>query len=340
MGFYFYKENSMENFINQSPMFLVALLLVAGFALLIKGADFFVEGSSSVAKRFSVPSVIIGLTVVAMGTSLPETAVSVTASVTNNNALAVSNAVGSNIFNLMVVIGVCTLLTVVDVGEDTIKSDIPFSAFCALLLMLLGICGIGDASGMILGRLDGILMLVIFVIYLLLLVRRTLKAQAQDRDLEGETDEDIRLLSMPVSLIYIIGGGAAIALGGSLTVDTASRIATELGMSQTLIGLTIVSIGTSLPELVTSVVAARKGEIGMALGNAIGSNVFNFLMVLGIASAISPISFIRENVIDILVLLVFTVVVWLLAKKGTMKRKDGIILLVLYAIYAVYIFLR
>lgn len=330
----------MENFINQSPMFLVALLLVAGFALLIKGADFFVEGSSSVAKRFSVPSVIIGLTVVAMGTSLPETAVSVTASVTNNNALAVSNAVGSNIFNLMVVIGVCTLLTVVDVGEDTIKSDIPFSAFCALLLMLLGICGIGDASGMILGRLDGILMLVIFVIYLLLLVRRTLKAQAQDRDLEGETDEDIRLLSMPVSLIYIIGGGAAIALGGSLTVDTASRIATELGMSQTLIGLTIVSIGTSLPELVTSVVAARKGEIGMALGNAIGSNVFNFLMVLGIASAISPISFIRENVIDILVLLVFTVVVWLLAKKGTMKRKDGIILLVLYAIYAVYIFLR
>jgi cation:H+ antiporter len=324
-------------------MIVVVLLLVVGFALLIKGADFFVEGSSSVAKRFRVPSVIIGLTVVAMGTSLPETAVSVTASITNNNELAVSNAVGSNIFNLMVVIGLCALLSTVPVGKETIRSDIPFSAICAVLLLALGICGIGDAAGMTLGRIDGILFLVIFVGYLVSLVRRTLKAQraGETVEVEGGSDEEIKLLSVPKSLLFIVGGAAAIAFGGDLTVDTASRIALELGMSQTLVGLTIVSIGTSLPELVTSFVAARKNEVGMALGNAIGSNVFNILMVLGIASAISPIAFIQENIIDIAILLAFTLIVWLFAAtKQQLSRKEGFVMLVLYAAYAVYIILR
>jgi cation:H+ antiporter len=314
-----------------------------GFALLIKGADFFVEGSSSVAKRFHVPSIVIGLTVVAMGTSLPETAVSVTASVTNNNELAVSNAIGSNIFNLMVVIGLCAFLSTVPVGKETIRSDIPFSAICAVLLLALGICGIGDAAGMTLGRIDGILFLVIFVGYLVSLVRRTLKAQkaGETVEVEGGSDEEIKLLSVPKSLLFIVGGAAAIAFGGDLTVDTASRIALELGMSQTLVGLTIVSIGTSLPELVTSFVAARKNEVGMALGNAIGSNVFNILMVLGIASAISPIAFIQENIIDIAILLAFTLIVWLFAAtKQQLSRKEGFLMLVLYAAYAVYIILR
>jgi cation:H+ antiporter len=333
----------MQNFVNQSPMIVVVLLLVVGFALLIKGADFFVEGSSSVAKRFRVPSVIIGLTVVAMGTSLPETAVSVTASVTNNNELAVSNAIGSNIFNLMVVIGLCAFLSPVPVGKETIRRDIPFSAICAVLLLALGICGIGDAAGMTLGRIDGILFLVIFAGYLVSLVRRTLKAQKAGEavEVEGGSDEEIKLLSVPKSLLFIVGGAAAIAFGGDLTVDTASRIALELGMSQTLVGLTIVSIGTSLPELVTSFVAARKNEVGMALGNAIGSNVFNILMVLGIASAISPIAFIRENIIDIAILLAFTLIVWLFAAtKQQLSRKEGFLMLVLYAAYAVYIILR
>jgi cation:H+ antiporter len=333
----------MENFINESPIAVVLLLLVAGFVLLIKGADFFVEGSSSVAKRFHVPSVIIGLTVVAMGTSLPETAVSVTASITNNNELAISNAIGSNIFNLMVVIGFCAAMTPVPVGKDTIKKDIPFSALCALLLLGLGICSIGDTAGMTLGHMDGILLLALFVYYIIMLVRRTLKAQKAGEavEVEGGSDEEIKLLSVPKSLLFILGGGAAIAIGGDLTVDTASRIAAELGMSQTLIGLTIVSIGTSLPELVTSIVAARKNEIGMALGNAIGSNVFNFLMVLGIASAISPIAFITENIIDIAILLAFTLLVWLFAAtKRRLSRPEGIMMLALYAAYAVYIFIR
>lgn len=333
----------MGNFINQAPMVVVLLLLVAGFVLLIKGADFFVEGSSSVAKRFHVPAVIIGLTVVAMGTSLPETAVSVTASITNNNELAVSNAVGSNIFNLMVVIGFCAVMTPIMVGKDTIKRDIPFSAICAVMLLAFGICAVGDAQGMTLGHLDGVILLLFFAGYIFVLIRRTLAAQKSGEavDVEGGSDEEIKLLSIPKSLLFIVGGAAGIAIGGDLTVDTASRIAVEMGMSQTLVGLTIVSIGTSLPELVTSIVAARKNEIGMALGNAIGSNVFNILMVLGIASAISPIEFLTENIIDIVILLVFTLIVWLFAAtKQRLDRREGILMLLLYAAYAVYIIVR
>lgn len=328
----------MANVINEAPIAIVVLLLIVGFVLLVKGADIFVEGSSSVAKKFHVPSIIIGLTIVAMGTSLPETAVSVSASIANNNELAVSNAIGSNIFNTMVVIGVCAFMTPVIVQKATIKRDIPFSAICALLLLGLGILGLGDMTGMTLGHVDGIILLLLFVVYIVVLVRAALKAKNTGAVVE---EEEIRLLPLPISLIYIIGGGAAIAFGGDLTVDTASRIATECGMSQTLVGLTIVSIGTSLPELVTSIVAARKNEVDMALGNAIGSNVFNILMVLGIASAISPIAFIAENIIDICILLGFTLIIWIFAAtKKRLDKLEGLAMLGLYAGYAVYIFMR
>ncbi len=333
----------MENFINNAPFALVLVFLVIGFVLLIKGADFFVEGSSSVAKRLHVPSIIIGLTIVAMGTSLPETAVSVSASITGNNELAVSNVVGSNIFNLMVVIGVCAMLATVNVAKETINRDIPLSLICAGLLMLLGILGIGDKSGMTLGHFDGVIFIGAFAGYIIYMVRIALKASREGKkvEIEGGFDEDIKLVSVPLSILFIIGGAAAIAFGGDITVDAASRIASDLGMSQTLIGLTIVSIGTSLPELVTSIVAARKNEVDMALGNAIGSNVFNILMVLGIASAISPISIITENIIDLCVLIVFTICVWIFA--GTKKKIgkiEGFSMVALYVIYAVYIIIR
>ena len=325
----------MGNYINSAPMSLVVVLLVVGFVFLVKGADFFVEGSSSVAKRFHVPSLIIGLTIVAMGTSLPETAVSVTASLVDNNALAVSNAVGSNIFNLMVVIGFCAVLTPVAVDKQTLKRDFPFSVLCAVILLALGFIG------MELGHVDGAVLLVLFAVYIVVLVRVTLKHKNHaESELEEETEE-IKLLSVPLSLVYIVLGGAAIAIGGDMVVDTASRIAIDFGMSQTLVGLTIVSIGTSLPELVTSIVAARKNEVDMALGNAIGSNVFNILMVLGIASAISPVSLITENIIDLCVLIVFTVCVWIFA--GTKKKIgkiEGFAMVALYAAYAVYIIIR
>ena len=327
----------MEKIINNAPFALVLVFLVIGFVLLIKGADFFVEGSSSVAKRLHVPSIIIGLTIVAMGTSLPETAVSVSAS------LAVSNVVGSNIFNLMVVIGVCAILATVNVARETIRRDIPLSLICAGLLMLFGIIGLGDKTGMTLGHLDGVIFIVLFACYIIYMVRTAMKASKEGKkvEIEGGSDEEIKLVSVPVSILFIIGGAIAIAVGGDVTVDAASRIASDLGMSQTLIGLTIVSIGTSLPELVTSIVAARKNEVDMALGNAIGSNIFNILMVLGIASAISPISIITENIIDLCVLIVFTICAWIFA--GTKKkigRAEGLCMVALYAAYAVYIIVR
>ena len=334
----------MQNYINELPVLVVVLLLAAGFGLLVKGADFFVEGSSSIAKKLKVPPIIIGLTIVAMGTSLPETAVSVTASLVQNNELAVSNVVGSNIFNLMFVIGVCSILTPIMVQKATVVRDIPLSLGCALFLLVLGISGLGDKTGMTLGHADGVIFLIVFAGYIFTMVRSAMKARAagQKVEIEGvEECDNMKELSYGKSILFLIVGAAAIAFGGDLTVDTASRIAIELGMSQTLVGLTIVSIGTSLPELVTSVVAARKNEVDMAVGNAVGSNIFNILMVLGISSAISPVALIRENIIDIVLLMVFSVMVWIFA--GTRKkieRKEGIIMVVVYLVYCAYIIAR
>ena len=333
----------MEKFINNAPFALVLVFLVIGFVLLIKGADFFVEGSSSVAKRLHVPSIIIGLTIVAMGTSLPETAVSVSASLAGNNELAVSNVVGSNIFNLMVVIGVCAMIATVEVARETIRRDIPLSLICAGLLLLLGIIGLGDQTKMTLGHFDGVIFIGLFAGYIFYMIRIALKANKEGKkvEIEGCSDEEIKLISVPLSIIFIIGGAAAIAFGGDLTVDAASRIASDLGMTQTLIGLTIVSIGTSLPELVTSIVAARKNEVDMAVGNAVGSNIFNILMVLGVASAINPVALIRENIIDIVILIVFSLIVWIYAAtKQRISRKEGISMVCMYLIYAGYIIWR
>ena len=334
----------MQNIINGLPIAAVILLLAVGFAFLVKGADFFVEGSSSIAKKLKVPPIIIGLTIVAMGTSLPETAVSVTASLVQNNELAVSNVVGSNIFNLMFVIGVCSILTPIMVQKATVVRDIPLSLGCALFLLVLGISGLGDKTGMTLGHADGVIFLIVFAGYIFTMVRSAMKARAagQKVEIEGvEECDNMKELSYGKSILFLIVGAAAIAFGGDLTVDTASRIAIELGMSQTLVGLTIVSIGTSLPELVTSVVAARKNEVDMAVGNAVGSNILNILMVLGISSANSPVALISENIIDIVLLMVFSVMVWIFA--GTRKkieRKEGIIMVVVYLVYCAYIIAR
>ncbi len=326
----------MEKFLQSVPFAII--ILIVGFVFLVKGADFFVEGSSSVAKRLKVPSIIIGLTIVAMGTSLPETAVSLTASLAGNNTLAVSNVTGSNIFNLMMVIGFCAILTPVAVANETVRRDIPFSIICAALLLGLGIWG------MELGRVDGIIFLVLFAGFIYVLVRSALKARKKSAATENESvsgEEEIKILPVPKSLFFIVIGIIGIALGGNWVVDGASTIATKFGISQTIIGLTIVAIGTSLPELVTSVVAARKKEVDMALGNAIGSNIFNILMVLGISSAISPIAFLQENIIDMVILLVFSFIGLLFAAtKKSIGRKEGIIMVLLYVADMVYICLR
>ena len=313
-------------------MLWAAVVLVAGFVLLIKGADFFVEGSSSVAKRLRVPSIIIGLTIVAMGTSLPECAVSVTASLSGQNALAVSNVIGSNIFNLMVVSGFCAVFCSLPIEKDTLRKEFPFSIGCGVLLLVLGYIG------MTVGRVDGVILLVLFALYIGSMVRSALKARAAGQQVE---EEEYEILPVWKSILFIVGGMIAIKFGGDFVVDGAVVIATGFGLSENLIGLTIVACGTSLPELVTSVVAAKKNEVDMALGNVIGSNVFNVLFVLGIATSISPIAFIMENIIDIAILTLMSAFVWFLGwTKQKIDRKEGIIMLVMYVVYLVYICVR
>lgn len=307
------------------------IYLIVGFVLLIKGADFFVEGSSSVAKKLRVPSIIIGMTIVAMGTSLPETSVSVSASIAAKNDLAISNVIGSNIFNLMVVCGICAVLCPLTIDGTTLKRDFPFSIVIAGLLMALG--GIDG----VVGRFDGILFLVLFVVFLLIMIYSAKKS----RDNSAPEADEYKIMPVWKCILYMVGGIAAIAAGGEMVVEGASDIARAFGMSENLIGMTIVALGTSLPELVTSVVAARKNELDMALGNVIGSNIFNILFVLGIASAISPVSYTNENLIDSAVLIVMSMIVLIFClPKKRLIRWNGVAMLALYAGYTAYIFTR
>lgn len=309
------------------------LLLIVGFVLLIKGADFFVEGSASIARKLRVPSLIVGMTIVAMGTSLPECSVSINASMTGENSLAVSNVLGSNIFNLMVVCGVCALFAPLVVKAETRKRDFTFSILCAVLLGVLGYLG------MELERMDGWIFLAIFILFLFYMVMSALKARAGGQEIDE--GEEYAVIPVWKSILFIVCGAAAIAFGGDFVVKSASKIATTFGMSQTLVGLTICAIGTSLPELVTSVVAARKKQVDMALGNVIGSNIFNILFVLGISSSISPIAVITENLVDVVLLILMSLVVWIFTwTKERVNRAEGAGMVLLYIGYWVYICVR
>lgn len=311
---------------------MMYLLLVVGFVLLIKGADFFVDGSSAVAKKLRIPPLIIGMTIVAMGTSLPETSVSVSASLAGKNDLSISNAVGSNIFNLMIVAGFCAILCPLPIGKDTLKKDFPFSILAAGVLLAMGAIS-GEIT-----RIDGIILLLLFALFLYMMIKSAIAARNSAVSAENE---EIKNLPVWQCALYIIGGIAAIAFGGKMVVESASDIARHFGMSDNLIGMTIVALGTSLPELVTSIVAARKNEMDMALGNVIGSNIFNILFVLGIAAAISPIGFTSANMIDTAVLIASSLLVLIFCiPKRKLVRWNGISMVAVYAGFTVYLFLR
>ncbi|NLT10219.1 MAG: calcium/sodium antiporter [Ruminococcus sp.] len=307
---------------------MMFFLLIAGFVLLIKGADFFVDGSSAVAKKLKVPPLIIGMTIVAMGTSLPETSVSVSASLAGKNDLSISNAVGSNIFNLMIVAGVCAVFNRLPVKEIALKRDFPASVAAALVLI-----GFGGLLGEI-PRYGGITLMVLFAGFLWLMIQSALRSRE-------EADEEYKDIANWKCTLFILGGIAAIAGGGKMVVEGASDIARSFGMSDNLIGMTIVALGTSLPELVTSIVAARKKETDMALGNVIGSNIFNILFVLGIASTISPIGFTLENTIDTAFLIAVSLMVMTFCiPKKRLERWHGIAMILLYSGYTSYLFIR
>ncbi|RHV64814.1 calcium/sodium antiporter [Roseburia sp. OM02-15] len=313
-------------------MILAIIGVIIGFVLLVKGADFFVEGSGSVAKKFNIPVFIIGMTIVAMGTSAPECAVSISASLRGINGMAISNVIGSNIFNLLVVCGVCALFQPLVIKKETLKKEFPFSVLVAVIIGVMGL------AGMMVGHMDGIILVVIFALFLYWMVRSAKKSMQAGEDVEAEEIKDLPIWKC---LVFIGGGLVAIVIGGQMVVNCSETIARGFGLSETLIGLTICSIGTSLPELVTSVVAARKNQAGMALGNVIGSNIFNILLVGGLASAISPIAVNMNNLIDIVILVAVSLYIMILVwKKQLLTRAGGVSMLAIYAAYMVYICVR
>lgn len=325
-------------------LMLQMLILVVGFAALIKGADLFVDGSSALAKNFKVPSLIIGLTIVALGTSAPELAVSTSAALQGSNEIALSNVVGSNLFNLLAVLGLCAVIHPVPVESGILKRDFPISiAAAALVLVLTGGAGLllsgrfsemrmEDTAGTA-GRVTGLVLLVLFIIYIAALIA--------DAKKHPQLEDHEKLLPIHKCVLLIAVGLALIVGGGQAVVFSAKEIARAAGMTETLIGLTIVAVGTSLPELVTSFVAARKGETGLAVGNVVGSNIFNLMFILGISAAIHPIAVNLASVYDLLILIAVSLVAFLFSFSGKqIRRPEGIVMLAIYAADVVFAVLR
>ena len=316
---------------------LMYVWLLVGFFLLIKGADLFVDGTSSIAKLLKVPSIIIGLTIVAMGTSAPEMAVSVGAAIKGQNDIVISNVLGSNIFNLLVVAGGCAVIKSLPVSIDLRKRDFPFSIGIAALLLFFCLNSlIIGGKGFTINRTEGIILFAGLMAYLGFLVYSAVKGRT---GLPG--DEDIKTMSPLKSVFYTALGIAGIVVGGDLVVDSASDIAAAFGLSQTIIGLTILAVGTSLPELVTSLVATRKGENDLAMGNVIGSNIFNILGVLGLSAAVSPVKVSGFSVIDLSLFIGFCLIIYLVTFfRNKIERLPGILMVLTYLGYMTYAVMR
>ena len=302
------------------------LLLVAGFCLLMKGADWFVEGASGMADKFGIPQLVIGLTIVAIGTSLPEAAVSISAALKGSAEITIGNVVGSNIMNILVILGLTSVICSVPVQKSTVKYEIPFVIIVTVILALLGLF---DNT---VGRLDGIILWVLMGVYMVYLLRMAKKGTAQEEEKKEKKQPVWKLLLMVVV-------GAVMIVGGSdVTVDAATKLATIFGMSERFIGLTIVALGTSLPELVTSVTAATKGKADIAMGNIVGSNIFNILFVVGTTAVITPVVYSSTFLIDSLIAIGAAVLLLLcVLRKQRLTRLGGLIMLAGYAGYFVYL---
>ncbi|MCD7725036.1 MAG: calcium/sodium antiporter [Clostridiales bacterium] len=301
-------------------------LLVVGFVLLVKGADWFVEGAGKVAEKFGIPQLVIGLTIVAMGTSLPETAVSVSAALKGSADITIGNVLGSNILNVLIILGLTAVIRPVAVQKSTVQYEIPFVALVSAFLLAIGYT---DQS---VGRVDGVILWVLFIAYLLYLLKMTKSGENMPEELPEQ--------EMPVwkMLLLIVAGAGAIVLGSDLAVDAATELARIFGMSERLIGLTIVALGTSLPELVTSVTASVKGKADIAVGNIVGSNLFNLLFVIGTSALITPVVYAPDFLADSIVCIASVVILWLcVCKNHRLGRAGGALMLVCYGAYFVYL---
>ena len=313
------------------------ILLVVGFVALIKGADFFVEGSGSIAKKLKIPDIIIGLTIVAMGTSMPELVVSVTSAIGGSSDIAIGNVVGSNILNILIILGFSALIRPIKVDGSVFKRDLPVLLLTAVAVPVISLLGKNDKGGYTIGLIGGLVLAILFIGYIALNVKAALDYRKANAG--ADDGEEIKENPWWKSILFTVGGAALIIVGGDLSVDSAVAIAKQLGISEAVIGLTIIALGTSLPELVTSVVAAKKGNSDIALGNIVGSNIFNALFILGTTAIIKPVNMVFTNVIDQLVLIAVSVILAVTAWTGKkLSRGEGIFYIAMYVAYAAYLF--
>lgn len=308
-------------------------LLAIGFVLLVKGADWFVEGASKVAEKFGIPQLVIGLTIVAMGTSLPEAAVSVSAALKGSAEITIGNIVGSNIMNVLLILGITSVITPIAVQKSTVKYELPFVIAMSALLM-----GIGY-SDQVVGRADGVILWGFMICYLAYLFYMAKKGKDAGGDASGEDEPDAdKPMPLWKMLLLILVGGVMIVVGSDVAVDAATELALIFGMSERLIGLTIVAFGTSLPELVTSATAAIKGKADIAVGNIVGSNIFNILFVVGTSALITPVAYAANFFVDSIVCIATAVLLWVLVVRNKrLGRAGGACMLVCYAAYFVYL---
>lgn len=306
-------------------MILQIFILLVGFLFLVKGADWFVDGAASIADKLGVPQLVVGLTIVAMGTSMPEAAVSITAALKGNAGISVGNIIGSNILNILIILGITAVITNVAIQRSTLRYEIPFMTGITVLLMVFGITGGVITFG------EGVILWLLFIAFLGYLFMMSRKGSEQE-------EEGTKSMSVWKCLLFMIVGGILVVKGSDFAVSGASEIARYFGMSERFIGLTIVAFGTSLPELVTSVTAARKGNTGIAIGNIVGSNIFNILFVLGTTALICAIPFESRFVIDNAIAIAAGVLLWLgTVKHRELRRPCGIVMLLCYAAYFVYL---
>ena len=310
-------------------LLLQVLLLVVGFVMLIKGADWFVDGAASLAGKFGIPQLVIGLTIVAMGTSAPEAAVSISAALQDNAGITIGNVLGSNILNVLVILGLASVIIPIAVKKSTIKYEIPFTILATAVLAVLGLWD-NEIS-----TLEGCIIWALFLVYLGYLFFMTKKGDAEVEEADSKLDKVWKMI------VFVLIGGGLIVWGSDVTVDAATNIAKFFNMSDQLIGLTIVALGTSLPELITSVTAAKKGNADIAIGNIVGSNLFNILFVVGTTALITPVVYADSFFVDSIVAVVTMVLLWFLVmnKDRKLKRWGGAILLVGYVAYFVYLML-
>ena len=308
-------------------MLMELVLLVAGFVMLIKGADIFVEGAAGIAAKFGIPQLVIGLTIVAMGTSAPEAAVSIAAACKGNADITIGNVVGSNIMNILVILGVTAVIVAVAVQTSTVRYEIPFVILVSVVLLFMG-----ALDGKI-GRIDGVILWLLFLVYLIYLFVMTKHRKEEE---EAQTDAPVWKM-----MLFVVLGAALIVIGADVSVDAATEIARVIGLSERFIGLTIVALGTSLPELCTSVVAARKGKADLAIGNIVGSDIFNILFVVGTTALIVPVPFNPAFVIDSAVAIGAAVLLWIcVVKNKKLVRSAGIVMLAAYAAYFAYLMMK